>query len=48
MQQFGKLERDTSCPHTSMDSNTSVTSACSLQLEMDIWRLNLLWEKIGS
>lgn len=22
------------------------TSACSLQLEVDSWRLNLLWEKI--
>lgn len=42
MQGFGKLERGTSCPRTAMDSNTSVTSACSLQLEVDIWGLSLL------
>lgn len=46
MQGFGKLERGISCPCTTMDSNTSVTSSCSLQLEVDSWRLNLLWEKI--
>lgn len=46
MQGFGKLERGTTCPHTTVDSNTSVTPACSLQLEVDIWRLNFLWEKI--